>query len=71
MEQSGHSVMAARVLWEDLVPVQIWVPRQIYIKLRLGRLGSIPSGPTEPNEVYKAVVEHDLSIPLEITGMGP
>jgi len=47
------------------------VPRQIYIKLRLGRLGSIPSGPTEPNEVYKAVVEHDLSIPLEITGMGP
>ncbi len=26
--EPGYSVMAARVLREDLVPVQIWVPRK-------------------------------------------
>ena len=25
----GYSVMVARVFWEDLVPVRIWVPRQM------------------------------------------
>ena len=29
LKLTGHSVTAARVLWEDLVPVQIWMPRKL------------------------------------------
>ena len=28
LKRTGHGVTVARVLWEDLVPVRIWVPRQ-------------------------------------------